>query len=163
MVENVSSIQLDAQCDEAIINHALTLLTSRLRTTDCFTNNNEAEKYMRLKLASRRREIFAVLFLDTKHCLVEYEEVFLGTVDSCTVHPREVMMSALRLNASAMILAHNHPSGSLLFSEADKQLTQKVVDAAELLNLRVLDHILVTNNNTSSMANLGIMPTANPS
>ena len=162
MAEVLRCIKPRTQSEEAIIERALGLLIGRLKNSQYFTSANDAQDYLRLKLAPSHRELFAILFLDTGHRLIEDEVMFMGTIASCSVHPREIMLRALSLNASAIILGHNHPSGSLSFSSEDKRLTQRIFDAGHLLDIRVLDHILVSSDGSASMANLGIMPEATP-
>lgn len=113
--------------------------------------------YLGAKLAGFEYEVFAVLFLDNRHRLIEYNEMFRGTIDSASVYPREVVKQALRLNAAAVIFAHNHPSGHPEPSQADKALTQKLKDALGLVDVRVLDHIIVAGQERVSFAELGLL------
>ena len=108
------------------------------------------------KLAGFEHEVFAVLFLDTRHRLIEYREMFHGTIDSASVYPREVVKEALRLNAAAVILSHNHPSGSPEPSQADKVLTQRLKEALGLVEVRILDHVIVGGMETVSFAEKGL-------
>jgi len=96
-----------------------------------------------LKLSGQEREVFAVLFLTTKHRLIGYEELFYGTIDGASVYPREVVKRALTLNAAAVIIAHNHPSGDATPSQADKKITIRLKDALALVDIRLLDHFVV--------------------
>lgn len=96
------------------------------------------DEYLRNKLAGFEHEVFAVLFLDTRHRLIEYREMFHGTIDSASVYPREVVKEALRLNAAVVILLHNHPSGNPEPSQADKMLTQRLKEALGLVEVRML-------------------------
>ena len=162
MAEALRCIKPRTESEEATIQRALDLLAGRLKSSQYFTSPNDAQDYLRLKLAPSHRELFAILFLDAGHRLIDDEVMFMGTVASCSVHPREIMLRALSLNTSAIILGHNHPSGSLTFSSEDKHLTQRIFDAGYLLDICVLDHILVTSDGSASMANLGIMPEATP-
>ena len=108
-------------------------------------------KYLSAKLADFEHEVFAVLFLDTQHRLIEYSELFRGTIDSASVYPRELVKEALRLNAAAVIVSHNHPSG------ADKVLTQRLREALALVDVRTLDHIIVAGGSTISFAERGLI------
>ena len=109
-------------------------------------------------LASHRGDgMFAVLFLDTRHRLIEYAEMFQGTIDSAEVHPREVVKAALRHNAAAVIVSHNHPSGNPEPSAADQALTQRLREALGLVDVRVLDHVIVAGNATASFAERGLI------
>ncbi len=108
-------------------------------------------------MKANRREVFACLYLDTRHRVIAFRELFQGTIDSATVHPREVARSCLELNASAVILAHNHPSGVAEPSAADNAITRRVVEALRLIDVRVLDHLVVGEEEVVSMAARGLM------
>jgi DNA repair protein RadC len=99
--------------------------------------------------------VFAVLFLDNQHRLIEYVELFRGTIDAAAVYPREVVKETLSRNAAAVIFAHNHPSGSVEASQADRMLTDRLKQALALVDVRVLDHIIVAGNATVSFAERG--------
>ena len=101
------------------------------------------KEYLALKLGAHEREVFAVMFLDSQHRLISFEEMFFGTIDAASVYPREVLKMALRHNAAAVIFAHNHPSGVPEPSQADKRITERLVEALKLVDIRVLDHIVV--------------------
>jgi DNA repair protein RadC len=101
--------------------------------------------------------VFAVLFLDTHHRAISYEELFHGTIDGASVHPREVVNAALRHNAAAVILSHNHPSGVAEPSEADRRITQRLKDALALVDVRVLDHFVVATEGSVSFAERGLL------
>lgn len=100
---------------------------------------------------------FACLFLDNRHRVISYDEMFFGTIDSATVHPREVVRRALFNNAAALIIAHNHPSGVMEPSEADRRITSLLRDALSLVEIRILDHFIVGGNNVVSMTELGML------
>ena len=108
-------------------------------------------------LAGFEHEVFAVLFLDTQHRLIEYAEMFRGTIDSASVYPRELVKEALRLNAAAVIVSHNHPSGNPEPSRADEVLTQRLKEALALVDVRTLDHIIVAGGSTISFAERGLI------
>ncbi|HDR1331069.1 TPA: DNA repair protein RadC, partial [Pasteurella multocida] len=99
--------------------------------------------YLQATLENKEREIFQVLFLDNQHRLIKQEEMFLGTINCTTIHPREIIKSALFCNAAALILAHNHPSGNPEPSASDKMVTTKIQAAAELVEIRILDHFVI--------------------
>lgn len=120
-----------------------------------FTSPVSAKKYLCAKLAGLEYEVFAVLFLDTKHRLIEYVEMFRGTIDTAAVHPREVVKEALRLNAAAVILAHNHPSGNPTPSETDRQITERLRSSLGLVDVRTLDHFIIAGSRAVSMAMRG--------
>lgn len=130
---------------------------SKLQRGACFASPGDVKAYLRAKLAGLDHEVFAVLFLDNRHRLIEYEEMFRGTLDGASVHPREVVKEALRLNAAAVILAHPHPSGRPEPSHADRAITLQLKDALALVEVRTLDHIVVGGNDTVSFAECGLL------
>ncbi len=97
------------------------------------------------------------MFLDNRHRVIEFEELFRGTIDGASVHPREVVRRALQHNAAALILAHNHPSGVTQPSEADRRITQRLKDALALVEIRILDHFIIGDGKPVSMAELGML------
>jgi DNA repair protein RadC len=101
--------------------------------------------------------VFCCLFLDCRHRLIEYQEMFVGTIDSCSVYPREVVKAALKVNAAAVILAHNHPSGVAEPSEADQRITARLKSALALLDIRILDHFVIGDNTAVSFAERGLL------
>jgi DNA repair protein RadC len=114
-------------------------------------------QYLAVHYARHEREVFSALFLDTRHRLITLEEMFLGTVDGASVHPREVVKRALKLNAAAVILAHNHPSGVAEPSHADELITVRLRDALALVDIRVLDHLIVGGTTVTSLAERGVL------
>ena len=123
-----------------------------------FENAKKVSKYLRMQLGHHEREVFACLFLNNKHKLISYEEMFFGTIDTAVVHPREIVKKALLLNASAVVLAHNHPSGSIEPSKSDQQITKKIKEALALVDVRILDHIIVSCDSKScSFAERGML------
>ena len=110
-----------------------------------------------MQLAQSPREVFAVMFLDAQHRLLHFEAMFQGTLSQASVYPREVVKLALELGASAVVLSHNHPSGSVEPSRADERLTQTLKQALHLIDVRVLDHIIVAPGQACSMAERGLM------
>ncbi|MGQ9444967.1 JAB domain-containing protein [[Pasteurella] aerogenes] len=115
-------------------------------------NPNFAEEYVKCLIGAEEREQFVVLFLDNQHRLIKSEIMFQGTINQSTVYPREVIKTALYCNAAALLLAHNHPSGYLEPSHADVVITRKIQEAAELFDIRVLDHLIVQGTNAYSFA-----------
>lgn len=113
--------------------------------------------FLRNRLAPRTREVFACLFLDSRHRLIAYETLFLGTVDRASVHPREVLRRSLELNAAALILAHNHPSGVAEPSSADIALTTTLAELLRQVDVRLLDHLVVGRGREVSLAERGLM------
>lgn len=122
-----------------------------------FTSPAAVKEYLRAKLAGFEHEVFAVLFMDTQHRLIEYAEMFRGTIDGASVYPRELVKEALRLNAAAVIISHNHPSGNPEPSGADRALTQRLKEALGLVDVRVLDHVIVAGTDTTSFAECGLI------
>jgi DNA repair protein RadC len=119
--------------------------------------STQARLYLNLALADKEHEVFVVLFLDNQNNLIEAAELFRGTIDGASVYPREVVKSALLVNAAAVILAHNHPSGLPEPSNADKRITKRVQDALELVDIRVIDHIIVGKSASVSFAERGLL------
>ena len=115
----------------------------------------ETSDYLRLRLSSLGHEVFVCLFLDNRHRVITMEEMFRGTIDGCSVHPREVAKRALELNAAALIVAHNHPSGDPDPSQADRSLTRRLQDSLALLEVRLLDHFVVGHEGAVSFAERG--------
>ena len=148
--------------DDRIIEQALRVLETRLRcgerqVAERFEAPAAARRYCILQLAERPHEVFAALFLDTRHRLIEFRELFRGTIDGASVRPREVVREALALNAAALIVAHNHPSGDPEPSAADVAITRRLRDALALVDVRLLDHIVVGGVAAVSMAERGLM------
>lgn len=145
-----------APTDQQTIRVALTLLERQLREPGApFTSSNAVRDWLRLQLASLEREEFTVLFLDNQHRLVAHETLFTGTINHTQVHPREVVKSGLRYNAAAAVLAHNHPSGQAEPSQADRQVTTRIQQALELVDIRLLDHLVVGGMEITSFAERG--------
>lgn len=130
-------------------------LAATLERSDVMANPEATRRFLSLRLRSLRREVFAVLFLDSQHRLIAFEELFQGTLDSCSVHPRQVVERALSLNAAAIILAHNHPSGVAEPSAADRQITERLRQSLELIDVRVLDHFVIGEGRGTSFAERG--------
>lgn len=143
--------------EETLIQRAMEILESRLRKKEySFTNPTDTKNFCRLKLQQLEHEVFSVLFLDNQHCLIEYRELFRGTIDAASVYPREVVKTALQLNAAAVIFTHNHPSGISTPSNADRNITTKLKSGLDLMDIRVLDHIII-GDETYSFAQSGLI------
>lgn len=119
------------------------------------TNTTAMRDWLRLKLSGQEREIFMVLHLDNQHRLIDYETVFLGSISHIEIQPREIVKSALRHNAAAVILVHNHPSGNADPSKADKLITKQLEQALSLVGVRTLDHLVVGHSDIVSFAERG--------
>ena len=120
-----------------------------------FTKLKQVEDYLAVQMKAYQREVFSVLLLDTRHQLLGYHELFHGTIDTASVHPREVVRLALQKNAAAMIVAHNHPSGCADPSQSDIAITQRLKAALELVDIRLLDHFIIGQGEITSLADQG--------
>ena len=132
-------------------------LAQSLTEKELLTNPQMVKNFLRAKLRHQSHEVFAALFLDSQNRLLSFETLFTGTLDSCAVHPREVVKRALALHAASIIFAHNHPSGCAEPSAADRQITQHLKSALALLDIRVLDHLIVGNSEVVSLAERGLV------
>jgi len=142
---------------EQILDAARQVIDQRMRPGTPLTSPRAVREFLSAKLAGFQYEVFAVIFVDCHHRLLEYTEMFRGTLDQAPVFPREIIKEALARNAASIIVAHCHPSGSPTFSSADESLTRRLRDALELVGLKILDHVLVAGNTTTSMAELGLL------
>ena len=141
----------------AVLELARRALAEQLRAREVFDTPDAVKHYLQLQLAQRQHEVFAVLFLDSQHRLITLEEMFRGTLTQTSVYPREVVLHALRHNAAAVVLAHNHPSGTVQPSRTDEALTQTLKAALALVDVRVLDHVIVAPGQALSMAERGLL------
>lgn len=121
------------------------------------TDPEACGRFLNLRLKGLLREVFAVVFVDSQHCVLAYEELFTGTLDGANVYPREVVRAALRHNAAAVVLAHNHPSGVAEPSDADVRITERLRAALALVDVRVLDHLIVGGTTVTSLARRGLI------
>lgn len=138
------------------VQRALALLEHHLREPGAsFTSTTVVRDWLRLKMTGLEREMFLVLYLNQQNQLITHETLFTGTINSTEVHPREVVKSALRHNAAAVLFAHNHPSGEAEPSQADRQITARLVKALSLVEIRVLDHCIVGSMTVVSFAERG--------
>ena len=124
---------------------------------DAITGPEVTAAYLKMKLGRNEQEVFACLFLDNQHRVIAFEELFFGTIDSASVHPREVVKRSLSNNAAAVIFAHNHPSGCAEPSQADIRITHRLVSACGLVDVRVLDHLVVGDSEVVSLAERGLL------
>lgn len=132
-------------------------LTAGLREEPVFTTPQRVKDYLQMRLGALPHEVFAVLFLDAQQRLIACEEMFRGTLTQTSVYPREVVKRALELNTASVILSHNHPSGVLEPSRADELLTQTLKSSLQLVDVRVLDHVVVGRTGALSFAERGLM------
>ena len=142
---------------QAVLEMAKRHLKETLQRDNVLNNPQQVREYLQAHLRDAQREIFLCLFLDTQHRVISAETLFLGTIDSSSVHPREVVSRALALNAAAVIFAHNHPSGIAEPSDADKRITLRLRDSLALIDVRVLDHMVIGDGQTVSLAERGLL------
>ena len=140
-----------------LVQQALALLARDIEQADVFHSPEAVKDFLRLKLGDRPHEVFAILLLDSQNRIISFEEMFRGTLTQISVYPREVVLEALKHNAAAVILCHNHPSGSCTPSRADEALTQTLKSALALVDVRVLDHMIVTRGGCLSFAEQGLL------
>ena len=132
-------------------------LDQTLKKQGPLSDPTEASRFLTHQLRDRQHEVFAIIYLDTRHHVIEYEELFTGTLNGATVHPREVVKSVLQHNASAVILAHNHPSGIAEPSQADTSITKKLQQSLALIDVRLLDHLVIGDGEFVSMSDRGLI------
>ncbi len=134
---------------QAVLEMSRRYLQERMQRNDTLTDPEAVRIYLLSKLRDECAEIFACVFLDNRHRVIAYEELFRGTIDGASVHPREVVRRVLKHNAAAVIFAHNHPSGVAEPSQADERITHKLQEALGLVDVRVLDHFIIGDEVTS--------------
>ena len=141
----------------AVLELARRAMAQQMKARTVFATPDAVKQYLQLHLSARPHEVFAVLFLDVQNRLLALEELFRGTLTHTSVYPREVVLRALHHQASAVVLAHNHPSGAARPSAADEALTRTLSAALALIDIRVLDHVIVGAGEVASMAEMGLM------
>lgn len=151
------NILLECFSEEDILAAAAKVMEGRVRYGTVFDSPQAVKDYLRMSIGAEAREHFKVVFLDSQHRMIESVVMFSGTLSQTSVYPREVVKKALELNAGAVILSHNHPSGTLEPSRADEYLTQTLKSALQLVDVRVLDHIIVSPSGTCSFAERGLL------
>jgi len=156
MLDSMTGETRSATADE-ILSGARQVLANRVRKGAVLTSPQMTRDYLSVRMGCREHEVFAVLFLDNRHRLIECVELFRGTIDGANVHPREVVKEALARNAAAVILAHNHPSGVAEPSHADELITRRLREALSLVEIRVLDHLIVAADLVTSFAERGLL------
>jgi DNA repair protein RadC len=139
--------------DDDILHAAEGILEHKLmRSGETLGDPAASARYLKARLAGYPYEVFACLFLDNRHRVIAFEELFRGSIDGCSVHPREVIRSCIKHNAAAVIFAHNHPSGVSEPSAADRAITQRLKEALDYIDVRVLDHLVVGAGEPTSLA-----------
>jgi len=141
----------------SIMELARRAIAEQLKHRQAFESPHAVTQFLQMHLAHHPREVFAVMFLDAQHRLLHFQEMFQGTLSQASVYPREVVKLSLQLGAAAVVLAHNHPSGSVEPSRADERLTLSLQSALQLVDVRVLDHIIVAPGQACSLAERGVL------
>lgn len=142
---------------QAILEMARRHTEEELKVEGVLTDPDATRRYLAMKLARLPHEVFACIFLDNRHRVIAFEEMFRGTIDGASVYPREVVKTALGYNAAAVVFAHNHPSGVAEPSGADRTITKRLVDALSLVDIRVLDHFILAHDQHTSFAERGLI------
>lgn len=142
---------------DEVIGAAREMMSAKVRHRTSMTSPRLVKEFLSIKLGTLEHEMFCVLLLDKRHRLIEYVELFRGTIDGASVHPREIVKLALAKNAAAVVLAHPHPSGVAEPSQADELITQRVKDALALVDIRVLDHLIIAAGEVVSLAERGTL------
>ena len=140
---------------EEIVSTAATILLDELTGREALTTPTDVAQFLQMALAQKKNEVFAAIFLNNKHKVLSFEPLFNGTIDGAAVYPRVVVQQALACNAAAVIFAHNHPSGCCEPSQADRTITTPLNDALALIDVRVLDHFVVSRSEWVSLAQRG--------
>jgi len=144
--------------EQTVIYDALRILSNRLATPGhAMSSPCDTATFLKLKLSDLTSEVFCCLYLDSKHRLIKFDIVFTGTIDGCSVHPREIVKRVIEHNAAAVVFAHNHPSADPNASDADKSITQRLKSALALIDVRVLDHFIIGGTSHISFAERGLI------
>ena len=149
--------ELNEREKRSIVTLATQVLAVKFRAGRALSNPEATRMYLRLKLADHKNEVFGSLFLDNRHRIIAVRELFQGTIDGASVHPRVVVQTALEVNAASLVLYHNHPSGVAEPSRADELLTRRLKDALALVDVRVLDHFVVSGGESVSFTERGLL------
>ena len=142
-------LKASTMTDNQVLEAAAEILACKYVRKDSYTSSQATKDFLSFKLGKYEREVFAVMLLDSQHKLIDYQELFFGTIDAASVYPREVVKAVLAENAAAVIFAHNHPSGEVEPSQADIAITSRLKDALALIDVSVLDHIVIGEQATS--------------
>ena len=159
-VDRLSDLKLGDLNDaekQSVITLAMKVLAIKHRAGRVLSKPEETRNYLRLRLADCRNEVFGCLFLDNRHRIIAMRELFQGTLDGASVHPRVVVQHAMEVNAAALVFFHNHPSGVAEPSHADETITRRLKDALALVDVRVLDHFVVSAGESVSFAERGLL------
>ena len=142
---------------QSVITLAMKVLSIKHRAGRVLSKPDETRDFLRLRLADYRNEVFGCLFLDNRHRIIAVRELFQGTIDGASVYPRVVVQQAMEVNAAAIVFFHNHPSGVAEPSHADEAITRRLKDALALVDVRVLDHFVVSAGESVSFAERGLL------
>ena len=142
---------------QSVITLAMKILAVKHRAGAPLNSPEATRSYLRLRLADHRNEVFGCLFLDNRHRIIAMRELFQGTIDGASIHPRVVVQQALEVNAAALVFFHNHPSGVAEPSHADEAITRRLKEALALVDVRVLDHFVVSAGESVSFAERGLL------
>ena len=140
---------------QAVLEMSCRYLDEEMKRGDALTSPSATRRFLQARLRDRPQEVFALLLLDNQHRVLQFAELFFGTLDAASVYPREVVQTVLKYNAAAVILCHNHPSGVAEPSRADRSLTDRICAALGLIDVRVLDHLVIGDGETVSFAERG--------
>jgi DNA repair protein RadC len=135
--------------DNQILERAAEILFNKNLNKEIFVSSKAAAEYLKVKLGAKEEEVFAVMFLDSQHRLIEYDEMFKGSISSATVYPRMIVKKCIEVNAAAILISHNHPSGDPTPSQADKNITRRIKTILEIIDVNLLDHIVVGESTVS--------------
>jgi len=155
--KDLTPFKLNEMEKKLVVALAIAVLAEQHQPGQAFSSPKETSTYLRLQLADRQNEIFGCLFLDNRHRILAMYELFQGTIDGASVHPRVVVQQALKINAAAIVFFHNHPSGVAEPSLADETITRRLKEALALVDVRVLDHFVVSFSESVSFAERGLL------
>jgi DNA repair protein RadC len=144
-------------CKELLYQLVIELYEEDFKRDVQFSNPNHAKQYLHLKLAHLEHETFSLVYLDNQHQVIAIEELFAGTIDAAAVYPREIVKRCLEVNAAAIVLCHNHPSGIPEPSNADKTITKQIKNALDTVDIRIIDHIVIGGAKSTSFAERGLL------
>lgn len=157
VVSAPSHARVISATERRIIDKALSILDRTIDQQPLLSGATAVKQFLRLKLGCLEHEVFMVLYLDARNCLVAHEELFRGSLTQTSVYPREVVKRCLWHNAAAVVIAHNHPTGTLEPSRADEMLTSTLKSSLHLVDVRLLDHIVVGRSGTIAFTELGLL------